>query len=173
MSKLFIEDTSLTAIGNAIRGKTGGTAKLSVPSGMVNAINGIKTGGAMKVACFTGSTDGNNKVFKNIAQTIPNFDLNNCLIFYATFTGSSQTYRKCAYYKGYAYEANGDTISTNGTESDYNYIEFIVDMYGDFSGILGANDDDMVVTYDATANNGTLTFNNSLVHNYIKILYIG
>lgn len=172
MSRAIIEETSLTAIGNAIRTKTGGTELLSVPTGMVNAINGITTGGEMKVACFTGYTDGNNKVFENIANTIPNFDLNNCLIFYATFTGASNTYRKCAYYKGHAYEANGDTISTEYS-SYYSYQDAVVNMYGDFSGILGSNDDDMVVTYDATTNNGTLTFNNSLVHTYIKILYIG
>ena len=44
MSKLFIEDSSLTAIGNAIRAKTGETGLLSVPSGMVEAINNISAG---------------------------------------------------------------------------------------------------------------------------------
>ena len=45
MAKLFIEDTSLTAIGDAIRSKTGGNELLSVPTGMVDAINSIATGG--------------------------------------------------------------------------------------------------------------------------------
>ena len=45
MSKVFIEEDSLTAIGNAIRSKTGDTAPLSVPTGMVNAISGISGGG--------------------------------------------------------------------------------------------------------------------------------
>lgn len=45
MSKVFIEEESLTAIGNAIREKTGDTAPLSVPTGMVNAISGITGGG--------------------------------------------------------------------------------------------------------------------------------
>ena len=45
MAKLFIEDTSLTAIGDAIRSKTGGNELLSVPTGMVDAINSITTGG--------------------------------------------------------------------------------------------------------------------------------
>ena len=45
MSKVFIEETSLTAIGDAIRAKTGGTEALSVPTGMVDAIASIETGG--------------------------------------------------------------------------------------------------------------------------------
>ena len=45
MAKVFIEETSLTAIGNAIRAKTGGTDMLTVPTGMVNAIASITTGG--------------------------------------------------------------------------------------------------------------------------------
>lgn len=44
MSKLFIEESSLTAIGDAIRNKTGGSELLS-PSAMVTAIEGIETGG--------------------------------------------------------------------------------------------------------------------------------
>ena len=45
MSKVFIEEDSLTAIGDAIRSKTGDTAPLSVPTGMVEAIAGITGGG--------------------------------------------------------------------------------------------------------------------------------
>lgn len=45
MSKIFIEESSLTSIGNAIRAKTGGSANLTVPNGMVAAINSIQTGG--------------------------------------------------------------------------------------------------------------------------------
>ena len=45
MSKVFIEEDSLTAIGNAIRSKTGDTAPLSVPTGMVEAISNISGGG--------------------------------------------------------------------------------------------------------------------------------
>ena len=45
MAKVFIEETSLTAIGNAIRAKTGGTEALTVPTGMVNAIASITGGG--------------------------------------------------------------------------------------------------------------------------------
>lgn len=44
MSKVFIEESTLTAIGDAIRGKTGGT-DLIAPLDMPTEINGISTGG--------------------------------------------------------------------------------------------------------------------------------
>lgn len=44
MSKVFIEESTLTAIGNAIRDKTGGT-DLIAPLNMPTEINGISTGG--------------------------------------------------------------------------------------------------------------------------------
>ena len=44
MSKVFINESSLTSIGNAIRGKTGSSELLSVPDGMVAAIESITTG---------------------------------------------------------------------------------------------------------------------------------
>ena len=43
MSKVFIEESTLTAIGNAIRDKTGGT-ELIAPLNMPTEINGISTG---------------------------------------------------------------------------------------------------------------------------------
>ena len=49
MSKVFIEESSLTSIGNAIRGKTGNSELLSVPDGMVAAIESITTGGGSAV----------------------------------------------------------------------------------------------------------------------------
>lgn len=45
MAKIFIEESSLTAIADAIRAKTGSTEALTVPTGMVNAINSIESGG--------------------------------------------------------------------------------------------------------------------------------
>jgi hypothetical protein len=44
MSKLFIEDTSLVALGDAIRAKTGKSAKLT-PAQMASEIGSITTGG--------------------------------------------------------------------------------------------------------------------------------
>ena len=45
MPKVFIEETTLTAIGNAIREKTGKT-ELIDPANMHNEIASIETGGA-------------------------------------------------------------------------------------------------------------------------------
>lgn len=42
MGKIFIEEDSLGAIGNAIRNKTGQEGLLNIPTGMVNAINSIE-----------------------------------------------------------------------------------------------------------------------------------
>lgn len=44
MSKVYLEDSTLTAIGNAIRGKTGESGLL-LPSEMASAITNIPTGG--------------------------------------------------------------------------------------------------------------------------------
>lgn len=60
MGKVFINETSLTAIGDAIREKTGGTELLS-PAEMATAIAGIETGGGdgsdgvPETVSFTGS----------------------------------------------------------------------------------------------------------------------
>lgn len=61
MSKIFIEESSLTAIGDAIRSKTGGTDLLS-PAGMVGAIESISAGSELPVQLLTDSLDS---VFKN------------------------------------------------------------------------------------------------------------
>ena len=45
MSNVLINETSLTAIGDAIRAKTGDNELLTIPNGMVEAINSITTGG--------------------------------------------------------------------------------------------------------------------------------
>lgn len=47
MSKVFIEESTLTAIGDAIRGKTGGTELIAVPN-MATQIEGITTGGGSR-----------------------------------------------------------------------------------------------------------------------------
>lgn len=48
MSKVYLEDSTLTAIGNAIRGKTGESGLL-LPSEMATAINSITTGGSSEL----------------------------------------------------------------------------------------------------------------------------
>ena len=52
MAKYSIEDTTLTNIANAIRAKTGGTAKLA-PAAMDEALNNIPTQGAKTVTPST------------------------------------------------------------------------------------------------------------------------
>ena len=44
MTKMLVEDTSLTTVANAIRTKGGTTGALTFPNGFVSAVNGIKTG---------------------------------------------------------------------------------------------------------------------------------
>lgn len=59
MSKVYLEDSELTAIGNAIRDKTG-TSSLLLPSAMPSAIAGITTGGGeivFKHAVITPTTN--------------------------------------------------------------------------------------------------------------------
>lgn len=48
MSKVYLEDSTLTAIGTAIRGKTGESGLL-LPSEMANAITNIPTGGSSEL----------------------------------------------------------------------------------------------------------------------------
>ena len=58
MAKIFIEEDSLVAIGDAIRSKTGDTSLLTVPTGMVEAIEGISTSGSGEgEVVFPGSID--------------------------------------------------------------------------------------------------------------------
>ena len=45
MAEYLVQDTSLTAVADAIRAKTGSADLLAFPSGMVDAISGIASGG--------------------------------------------------------------------------------------------------------------------------------
>lgn len=51
MAKVYLEDTTLTAIGSAIRNKAG-TSDLLLPSEMPSAINDIQTGGGSSEVIF-------------------------------------------------------------------------------------------------------------------------
>lgn len=55
MSKVYLEDSTLTNIGNAIRGKTGESGLL-LPSEMANAITNIPTGGGSSELVFKMAT---------------------------------------------------------------------------------------------------------------------
>ena len=45
MAIKFVDETDLSTVGNAIRGKTGGSGLLTFPDGMAAAIAGIQAGG--------------------------------------------------------------------------------------------------------------------------------
>lgn len=63
MAEYLVQDTSLTAVADAIREKGGTTAPLSFPSGMAEAVRNIQSGGGdlssvdVYIADFTSSTD--------------------------------------------------------------------------------------------------------------------
>lgn len=62
MSKVFIEDTTLTAIGDAIRGKTG-TSDLIDPANMAQEITNLSTGGGIDPSAFIVKTNCNLEYF--------------------------------------------------------------------------------------------------------------
>lgn len=95
MSKVFIEEDSLTAIGDAIRSKTGDTAPLSVPTGMVEAIGSISGGGSseavLKVYNFTESHPT-----PIIQLTFPEDITFPCILSCACYTSASPSNRETA-----------------------------------------------------------------------------
>lgn len=82
MSKVYLEDSTLTAIGNAIRGKTGESGLL-LPSEMASAITNIPTGGGsselvMKKATITPTSTA--KVI-NLSPWITDANVNDWFLF--------------------------------------------------------------------------------------------
>ena len=85
MSKVFIEESTLTAIGNAIRGKTGGT-ELIAPLNMPTEINGISTGSTLPEEAFniTGdcsykfANNGWNWFINNYGSQVTTNNITNC-----------------------------------------------------------------------------------------------
>lgn len=74
-----IKEESLTALGNAIRIKTGNEALLEFPNGMVNAISGIETSGAIEALNITANgvynapegVDGYNPITVAVPERVP------------------------------------------------------------------------------------------------------
>ena len=86
MSKVFIEESTLTAIGNAIRDKTGGT-ELIAPLDMPTEINGISTGGGTlppEAYVITGNCDSKfmnnswNWFINNYGSQVTTNNITNC-----------------------------------------------------------------------------------------------
>ena len=109
MSKVFIEEDSLTAIGNAIRSKTGDTAPLSVPTGMVNAIASITTGG--------GSGGGDLSIYNGeIKEAYTDKDVKKGeLVTYSSFT----PYLKPVSLSNGKYNFFGDSYSTSTSYTSF------------------------------------------------------
>lgn len=63
MAEYLVQDTSLTAVADAIREKGGTTAPLSFPAGMAKAVRNIQSGGGdlsavdVYIADFTSDAD--------------------------------------------------------------------------------------------------------------------
>ena len=63
MAEYLVQDTSLTAVADAIREKGGTTAPLSFPEGMAEAVRNIQSGGSdlsaidVYIADFTSDAD--------------------------------------------------------------------------------------------------------------------
>ena len=74
-----IKEESLTALGNAIRIKTGNVDLLEFPNGMVNAISGIETSGAIEALDITANgvynapegVDGYNPITVAVPERVP------------------------------------------------------------------------------------------------------
>ena len=74
-----IKEESLTALGNAIRIKTGNENLLEFPNGMVNAISGIETSGAIEALDIAANgvynapegVDGYNPITVAVPERVP------------------------------------------------------------------------------------------------------
>lgn len=72
MANYIVQDTSLAAVADAIRAKTGGGEALAFPAGFVEAVEGIKAGGGEGLS-FSAGAAGEVKVTpKGTATTIVN-----------------------------------------------------------------------------------------------------
>ena len=80
MAELLVQDTSLIAIANAIRQKTEKSGNIVFPSGFVNAINAIVTGGGLPngvkkvdAGTYVPSTNDTQIVLSHNLGEAPNF----------------------------------------------------------------------------------------------------
>ena len=68
MANVYLQDSTLTAIGNAIRTKAGNTTQL-LPSEMPNAIANLPSGGSAKFNVYRGDSSIDNRLKYTNAQT--------------------------------------------------------------------------------------------------------
>ena len=143
MIKVFIEEDSLTAIGNAIRSKTGDTAPLSVPTGMVEAIAGITGGGGVDINSLkrvissqkVGSSTSGGQTANNIGIKIPKNAVFGTITMAARLTKSSSSLTAGSVYPGSAcfIIQNGKIILYNDPTFDSDYIYSEVPTFFSFS----------------------------------------
>lgn len=69
MAEYLVQDTSLTAVADAIREKGGTTAPLSFPAGMAEAVRGIPSGGTDISLGLTAATVGQTIKVKAVDET--------------------------------------------------------------------------------------------------------
>ena len=132
MSKVFIEEDSLTAIGNAIRSKTGDTTPLSVPTGMVEAIAGITGGGGVDINSLkrvissqkAGSSSSGGATATNIRIKIPKNAVFGTITMAARLSKSSSSLLVGSVYPGSAcfIIQNDKIILYSDPTFDSNYI---------------------------------------------------
>lgn len=143
MAKLWVEEKTLTAIGDAIRAKNGTSEKMSIPNGMVNAIQNIETGVQLtrttnllkdsrcavhlnKTVSSNSIVDGNGRVVVAVPLALINpvkYDGGFTAVF--RWRGLSAD----ADYGNRIYGGTGETISAGKT---YLANQSTVDEYGDF-----------------------------------------
>ena len=117
-----IKEESLTALGNAIRIKTGNVDLLEFPNGMVNAISGIETSGAIEALDITANgvynapegVDGYNPITVNVPQKEPNIQ-NLSISANGTYTAPSGTDGYSPVVVDVQPDLENITITANGT----------------------------------------------------------
>lgn len=117
-----IKEESLTALGNAIRIKTGNEDLLEFPNGMVNAISGIETSGAIEALDITANgiynapegVDGYNPITVNVPQKEPNIQ-NLSITTNGTYTAPTGTDGYSPVVVDVQPDLEDITITANGT----------------------------------------------------------
>lgn len=139
-----IKEESLTALGNAIRIKTGNEALLEFPNGMVNAISGIETSGAIEALDITANgvynapegVDGYNPITVNVPQKEPSIE-SLSITTNGTYTAPSGTDGYSPVVVDVQPDLENITITANGTythDGKDGYDQVVVNVSGGGSG---------------------------------------
>lgn len=109
MANYIVQDTSLAAVADAIRAKTGGGEALAFPAGFVEAVEGITGGG--------GSSSGGGGFRTNLAEIKKNIGVVVSITAEDVPEPEEITY---AIHNGW-YVGNGNTISTDDPAVNYSF----------------------------------------------------